>query len=81
MHLVNGKGSIIRFIAGCFKLQSTTLSILLSGYWLILTVFVGLMLIISSLTGFCPMEYILKWLGIGTQKTLVDMTQKNKISN
>ena len=64
MYVVNGKGSWIRLIAGFFVLGSVLLSYLASPYWLILTGLVGLMLMISSLTGFCPMEIILKALGV-----------------
>lgn len=78
MHLVNGKGSIIRLIAGSFILISVLLSVLHTEYWLIFTATVGVMLILSSITGFCPMEYFLKWLGIGTVKTLVDLKDESK---
>lgn len=76
MHIVNGKGSLIRLIAGTFVLISVILSRLHSEYWLIFTGLVGFMLILSALTGFCPMEYILKGLKIGNQKTLVELTKK-----
>ena len=64
MYLINGKGSLIRLIAGLFILLSVILSILHSQNWLYLTGLVGAMLILSSLTGFCPMEMILKAIGV-----------------
>ena len=68
MFLVNGKGSIIRLVAGFFVLASVLLSHYVSGYWLIFTGFVGFMLMISALTGFCPMELILKAFGMKERK-------------
>lgn len=63
MYVVTGKGSLVRLIAGFFVLGSVLLAYFVSNYWMIFTGFVGIMLMISSLTGFCPMELILKALG------------------
>lgn len=68
MILVNGKGSIIRLIAGAFVLASVLLAHFVSQYWLIFTGFVGLMLMVSALTGFCPMELILRAFGLKVRK-------------
>lgn len=57
--------SIIRVIAGTFVLIGLLLSQLVNPYWLLLPVFVGVNLIQSAFTGFCPAEIILKKLGIG----------------
>ncbi len=46
----------VRLFAGILILLSLTLSIEVSRYWLILTGFVGLNLIQSSFTHFCPAE-------------------------
>jgi len=51
---------IIRAVAGSLVLISVILTLLVSNYWLILTAFVGLNLLQSSFTRFCPLEYILK---------------------
>lgn len=61
MFVVNGKGSLVRLIAGIFVLGSAILEYteILSGA-IFFTMFVGAMLMISALTGFCPMELILK---------------------
>ena len=60
MYLINGKGSLIRFIAGIFVLGSASLGYFAQGYYLFFTMLVGTMLILSATTGFCPMEIILK---------------------
>ena len=44
-------------------LASLVLSELFSPYWLLLAAFVGLNLLQSSFTGFCPLAIILKKLG------------------
>ncbi len=50
----------IRRFAGTFILASLVLSRIHSQNWLYFTAFVGLNLIQSSFTGFCPLEMILK---------------------
>ena len=49
--------------AGTVILLSLALSQWLSPYWLLLTAFVGLNLLQSAFTGFCPLAMILKRLG------------------
>ncbi len=68
MHVVNGKGNIIRIIAGLFILLSVALGAFVSLYWLLFTAFVGINLIISATTGFCLMEKILVKLGVKERK-------------
>lgn len=60
MYVVNGKGSMIRLIAGLFVLSSVLLAMFVNENFLYFTMFVGTMLMISAVTGFCPMELILK---------------------
>ena len=55
----------IRLIAGSFVTLSVTLSYLHHPYWLFFTLFVGLNLFQSALTGWCLMEDILRKLGVG----------------
>lgn len=50
----------IRLLAGTFVLMSLLLAQVHSPYWLLFTTFVGLNLVQSSFTGFCPAEKILK---------------------
>lgn len=56
---------IIRRFAGTFILLSLVLAHYHSHNWLWFTAFVGFNLIQSSLTGFCPLEMILRKLGVG----------------
>ena len=55
----------IRFFAGTFILVSLLLAHYHSPNWLWFTTFVGFNLLQSSLTCFCPLEIILKKLGVG----------------
>ena len=50
----------IRAIAGTLILASLALGFLLSPYWYLFTAFVGVNLIQSAFTGFCPMETFLE---------------------
>ena len=56
----------IRLIAGTFVTLSVVLSYLHSPYWLLFTLFVGLNLFQSALTGWCLMETVLRKLGVGS---------------
>lgn len=55
---------VIRRIAGTFILLSLALGWWVSPYWFLFTAFVGVNLLQSSLTGFCPLERILGRLGL-----------------
>jgi hypothetical protein len=55
---------VIRRFAGTFILASLALGWLVSPLWLLFTAFVGLNLLQSSFTGFCPMERMLGRLGL-----------------
>lgn len=55
---------IIFAAAGGFILISLALAQIFSPYWLLFTAFVGLNLLQSAFTGFCPLAIILKRLGI-----------------
>ncbi len=54
----------LRAIAGCVVLLSAVLSYFVSPVWLLLTAFVGLNLLQSAFTKWCPMISILRKLGI-----------------
>ncbi len=54
----------LRGIAGAFVLVSLLLARLNSPYWLLFTAFVGLNLLQSAFTNWCPMITILKKLGV-----------------
>lgn len=51
----------LRLIAGVFIVASLVLSRVHSEYWLLFTAFVGLNLLQSGFTNWCPMMSILKW--------------------
>ena len=50
--------------AGFMVLLSVLLAWLFTPWWLLVTVFVGVNLIQSSITGFCPAAKIFKRLGV-----------------
>lgn len=53
----------IRVLAGTFVLVSLALGIWVNKWWFAFTAFVGVNLIQSAFTGFCPAEMIFKKLG------------------
>ncbi|PTN08975.1 Protein of unknown function (DUF2892) [Mangrovibacterium marinum] len=55
---------IIRAVAGTFVLVSILLAVYVNINWLFFTGFVGLNLLQSAFTKFCPLEYILKKSGV-----------------
>ncbi len=54
----------LRLIAGTFVLVSVILAYAVSPWWLLLTAFVGLNLLQSGLTNWCPMVWILEKAGL-----------------
>ena len=59
--------SAVRIMAGTMVLASLALAHWVSPWWLLLTAFVGVNLIQSALTGFCPAEIILRKAGVGKE--------------
>ena len=60
----------LRLMAGIFVLLTVLLATVHSPYWLLFTAFVGLNLLQSGITDWCPMVWILGRLGLkrcGTQ--------------
>ncbi len=55
--------SLIRLLAGAMILVSVALVCFVSPWWLLLTGFVGVNLIQSVFTGFCPPSLVLRKLG------------------
>ena len=53
----------IRILAGTLVLASLALSIGFSRWWLALGAFVGINLVQSAFTGFCPAEKLFRKLG------------------
>ncbi|MDA8376759.1 MAG: DUF2892 domain-containing protein [Planctomycetia bacterium] len=54
----------VRIVAGIMILISVALTFFVSQLWLILTALIGLHLIQSAFTGFCPAEKILGKCGL-----------------
>lgn len=54
----------VRVVAGIFVLASLALGWWVHPYWFFFTAFVGVNLIQSAFTGFCPAEKILKKMGL-----------------
>lgn len=54
----------LRLVAGAVVLSSVGLGVFVSPYWLLLTGFVGLNLLQSALTNWCPMVPLLGWIGL-----------------
>lgn len=59
---------IVRAFAGSFILLSLGLAYWVNPQWLWLTAFVGLNLLQSSFTKFCPLEKILRKAGIKSKE-------------
>jgi len=55
---------IVRMFAGIVILASLALGYWVSPLWLLLTAFVGANLLQSSLTCWCPLEIVLRKLGV-----------------
>lgn len=55
----------VRMMAGTMVLVSLGLAHWGNQWWLLLAVFVGVNLVQSAFTGFCPATIILKKLGVG----------------
>jgi hypothetical protein len=54
----------LRLIAGFFVLLSVALGYFVSPLWFLFTAFVGLNLLQSAFTNWCPMMSILRMLGV-----------------
>ena len=55
---------VVLAFAGTVILVSLLLAHFISAWWLLLTAFVGLNLLQSAFTGFCPLALILKKFGV-----------------
>ncbi|WP_300644333.1 DUF2892 domain-containing protein [Nocardioides sp.] len=53
-------------LAGTMTLVSALLAALVSPWWLLLTAFVGLNLLQSSVTGFCPAAMVFRRAGLAS---------------
>lgn len=50
--------------AGVMVLLSVVLTVYVSPLWMWFTVFIGLNLLQSAFTGFCPAAKIFRWMGV-----------------
>lgn len=60
----------LRLIAGLFVLVSLALGHWVNEYWYLFTAFVGLNLVQSGFTNWCPMMTFLRKLGLRSQEKL-----------
>ena len=59
--------SLIRILAGTLVLLSLVFAYVINPWWLTLAGFVGVNLIQSAFTGFCPAEMVIRrWRGNGS---------------
>ncbi|MBS1742081.1 MAG: DUF2892 domain-containing protein [Bacteroidetes bacterium] len=58
------KERIVRAVAGSFILISVMLAVFVHSNWLFMTAFVGVNLLQSSFTKFCPLNFILDKMGV-----------------
>ena len=54
----------LRLLAGVMVLLSVTLAVYVSHYWMWLTVFIGLNLLQSAFTNWCPAMSVLRAMGL-----------------
>ncbi|RMG49883.1 MAG: DUF2892 domain-containing protein [Acidobacteria bacterium] len=60
----------LRLIAGSFVLLSLALGYWVNPAWYLFTAFVGLNLVQSAFTNWCPMMTFLRWLGVKSEAEL-----------
>ena len=63
---------IVIAVAGTLVLLSVILTLTVSHYWLILTAFVGLNLLQSAFSRFCPLAMILRHFGVSSSTCIWD---------
>lgn len=57
-------GNAVRVMAGTMVLLSVALTYWVSPWFVLLTLFVGVILIQSAFTGFCPAEKVFRKMGL-----------------
>ena len=70
--------NFIRILAGSMTLLSVALASFVSPWWLLLACFVGLNLIQSAFTGFCPPTLVLRRLGWVDANDVIHWGGQNK---
>ena len=66
------KERIVRAVAGTLVLLSVLLAFFVQIYWLGLAMFVGLNLLQSSFTRFCPLEIFLDKAGVKSERNFTN---------
>lgn len=64
MYITDSKGSLVNLVAGLFVLISVVLGFTAHHYFFIFAGWVGFMLATASITGFCPMFFLLRKMGL-----------------
>jgi hypothetical protein len=72
--------NFVRLLAGFMTLLSVTLVHFVSPWWLLLTAFIGMNLIQSVFTGFCPPIFLLTKLGRIDAAGVIHWDGQNKSS-
>ena len=72
MYISNSKGFLVNTIAGLFVLLSVIFGFTVHEYAFFFTGWVGIMLVVASLTGFCPMYAALRKMGVGADVNVQD---------
>lgn len=54
----------VMVFAGTLSLAGFVLAVAIDPWWILLSIFVGIMLIAAPLTGFCPMAWAMKYVGL-----------------
>lgn len=70
--------AFVRILAGSVVLLSLALAHWVSPWWLFLTGFVGVNLIQSAFTGFCPPSLVLRKLGWVDSRDVIHWGRKTK---
>ena len=70
----------LRGIAGTFVLVSTLLAYVHSPWWLLFTGLVGLNLLQSAFSNWCPMKSLLLWLCVKSCEEQVEASTKGAIA-
>jgi hypothetical protein len=72
----------LRLIAGFFVLLSLALGYFVSPYWFLFTAFVGLNLLQSGLTNWCPAMFVFRKLGLADPMcTTADVRKKSAVQS
>ncbi len=66
----------LRGVAGIFVLISLLLAHFHSPWWLLFTVFMGVNLLQSAFSNWCPMISLLKWLGMKSCEAEIEDLKK-----